>query len=162
MNLYNGYNNYGGRQRGGYGRYGGDEYPQEIPTEPPFKAYVGNLPYSFVQEDLLKIFSNFDVKDARMINDRDTGKFKGFAYVEFADADNLSKALELDGSSCGERSMWVKVVHGRTDGGGRGGYRGYDRGGRSFDRGGYRGGYRRGGGYNDRGGYGGGRFSSDQ
>lgn len=69
-----------------------------IPTEPPFKAKVGNLPYNCVQGDLEQyVFPNFKLKDLFMVRDKETDKFKGFCYVEFTSAKDLEEALELDG-----------------------------------------------------------------
>lgn len=87
--------------RGGFdharGGYGGDRPKKQLPTEPPFIAYVGNLPQGLVQGDVMKIFQDFDVKNVRLVKDRETDQFKGFCYVEFETLDDLEKALERDG-----------------------------------------------------------------
>ncbi|XP_023158655.1 eukaryotic translation initiation factor 4H isoform X2 [Ceratitis capitata] len=75
----------------------GDRPGKQLPTEPPFIAYVGNLPQGLVQGDVIKIFQDFEVKNVRLVKDRETDQFKGFCYVEFETLENLEKALECDG-----------------------------------------------------------------
>ena len=86
--------------RGGFDHvrnFGGDRPPKQLPTEPPFIAYVGNLPQGLVQGDVIKIFEHFEVKNVRLVMDRWTDQFKGFCYVEFETLENLERALECDG-----------------------------------------------------------------
>ncbi|KPU77458.1 uncharacterized protein Dana_GF19517, isoform C [Drosophila ananassae] len=87
--------------RGGYEHarsgFGGERHMKQLPTEPPFIAFVGNLPQGLVQGDVIKIFQDFEVKNVRLVKDRETDQFKGFCYVEFETLDNLERALECDG-----------------------------------------------------------------
>ncbi|KAH8408514.1 hypothetical protein KR215_006591 [Drosophila sulfurigaster] len=70
---------------------------REVPTEPPYIAFVGNLPKGLVQGDVMKIFNDFDVKNVRLIKDRETDEFKGYGYVEFETLDQLKRALSRNG-----------------------------------------------------------------
>ncbi|XP_065093132.1 eukaryotic translation initiation factor 4H-like isoform X2 [Ochlerotatus camptorhynchus] len=85
--------------RGGHdnNRYGGERTRRPLPTEPPYIAYVGNLPQGVVQGDLNRIFKDFTVKNIRLVKDKETDIFKGFCYVEFGTLEELQKALDLDG-----------------------------------------------------------------
>ena len=119
------------------------------------KIYVGNLPFSATSDSLNEMFAKFGtVESAKIVMDRDTGRSKGFGFVEMSSADEAATAIEkLNGQDHGGRSLVVneaRPMEPRTGGFGGGGGRGGDRGG---DRGG-RGGF--GGGGGDRGGRGGG------
>ena len=98
--------------------------------------YVGNLSYSVGNGDLESLFSQFgDVSRAQVIQHRDTGRSKGFGFVEMDDEDSAEKAIEeLDGSEFEGRNLTVNEARPREDrpsrgGGGGGGGGGYDGGG---------------------------------
>jgi RNA recognition motif-containing protein len=111
------------------------------------KIYVGNLPYGVGDSDLERIFEEFGtVQSAQVIMDRDTGRSKGFGFVEMGSDQEAQAAIAaLHGKEMDGRTLTVNEARPREDRGGGGG-----RGGTGGGRGGYGGG--RGGG-----GYGGGR-----
>jgi RNA recognition motif-containing protein len=121
------------------------------------KLYVGNLAYSVRDEDLNQAFSQFGaVTSAKVMMDRDTGRSKGFGFVEMgSDAEAQSAINGMNGQALSGRAIVVNEARPREPrpggfgGGGGGGGRGGFGGG-----GGGRGGY--GGGGGGRGGYGGG------
>jgi hypothetical protein len=123
------------------------------------KLYVGNLPYSVRDSDLEQAFGEFGaVTSAKVMMERDTGRSKGFAFVEMgSDAEAQAAIQGMNGQPLGGRNVVVNEARPmearppRTGGGGFGGGGGYG-GGRREGGGGYGGG-REGGG----GGYGGGR-----
>ena len=139
------------------------------------KLYVGNLPYSFRDEDLQQAFAaHGTVTSAKVMMERDTGRSKGFGFVEMGDDAQAQTAIEaMNGQQFGGRGLVVNEARpmeprpprsggggfGGGGGGGGGGYGGGAGGGRSGG-GGYGaggGGSRSGGGGG--GGYGGGRSS---
>jgi len=113
------------------------------------RLYVGNLSYGVTEADLREVFAEAgDVVDVKVVLDRDTGRPRGFAFVELGSDGEASRAIEtLNGRELQGRAMNISEARERTGGGGGGGYGG----GRS---GGYGGG---GGGGGDFGGGGGGR-----
>jgi RNA recognition motif-containing protein len=118
------------------------------------KLYVGNLPYSVSDSDLQQLFGQHgSVVSAQVIMDRDTGRSKGFGFVEMASDAEAQAAIDaLNGQQHDGRALTVNEARPKPEGGGgRGGYGGGGRGG--YGGGGGRGGYGGGGG---RGGYGGG------
>lgn len=103
------------------------------------KIYVGNLPFSATQDSLSELFGQFGaVTSTKIITDRDTGRSKGFGFVEMSDSSAADAAIEkLHGSDMGGRNLTVneaKPMEPRSGGFGGGGGRGGDRGG---DRGGF-------------------------
>ena len=113
--------------------------------------YVGNLVWDCTADDLLALFqAHGTVARAQVITDRETGRSRGFGFVEMNDDGEAQKAVEaLNGSDFKGRPLTVNEAKPREERGGGGG------GGGGGGRGGYGGG--RGGGGGGRGGYGGGR-----
>jgi RNA recognition motif-containing protein len=96
------------------------------------KLYVGNLPYSATEQELTDKFSaSGTVESAKLITDRDTGRSKGFGFIEMGTDAEAQAAIEsLNGTDYEGRPMKVneaKPQQKRTGGGGRGGYGGGNR-----------------------------------
>jgi RNA recognition motif-containing protein len=107
------------------------------------RLYVGGLPYQTTEQDLIDLFSQGgEVASAVVITDRDTGRSKGFGFVEMNDENEARAAIDrLNGTSLGSRTITVNEARERqfgSGGGGRGGYGGRDRrsGGGGYNRGG--------------------------
>jgi RNA recognition motif-containing protein len=121
------------------------------------KLYVGNLSYSVDSSALQELFSpHGTVQSAEIISDRDTGRSKGFGFVEMGSDEEAQAAIAaLNGQQHEGRALTVNEAKPREDRGGGGGGRGGFGGGRGGGGGGGRGGYGGGGG-GGRGGFGGG------
>jgi RNA recognition motif-containing protein len=100
------------------------------------KMYVGNLSYSANEDELRRIFEEHGtVVSAQVIMDRETGRSKGFAFVEMSSDQEAQAAISaLDGKEIGGRVIKVNEARPREDRGGGGG--GRDRGGYGGGRGG--------------------------
>ncbi len=116
--------------------------------------FVGNLPFRAEQEDISELFSPFgEVTSCALPLERDTGRKRGFAFVEMADEEAETKAIDaLQGAELMGRPLRINKAEPRATGGGGGGYGG---GGARRSPGGYGGGgsgagrgYGGGGGYN--------------
>ncbi len=98
------------------------------------KLYVGNLPYTATEEELSSLFGQAGtVTSVAIIKDRETGRSKGFAFIEMSNSDEAQKAISLlNGRDLGGRDLRVSIARPREGGGGgggRGGGRGQRRGG---------------------------------
>lgn len=91
------------------------------------KMYVGNLSFNTSEGDLRQKFEEFgDVASVTIITDRETGRSKGFAFVEMANAASAEKAIaDLNGKDFGGRKLTVNEARPRTErpAGNFGGYR---------------------------------------
>jgi RNA recognition motif-containing protein len=105
--------------------------------------FVAGLPYDLDDAELMEIFEKFGtIKSAKVAMDKETGKSRGFGFVEMPNDAEAKEAIEgLNDISLGKKPLVVKQAEDRPGGGGGGGSRGGSSGG-----GGYRGGG--GGGYN--------------
>jgi RNA recognition motif-containing protein len=119
------------------------------------KLYVGNLPFTTSESELRDMFAaHGDVTSASLVMDRETGRPRGFGFVEFASDDQARAAIEaLNGANLGGRNLTVNEARPREERSGGGG-RGFGGGGGGGGRGG-RGGFGGGGGGGGRGGRGG-------
>ncbi len=96
------------------------------------KLYVGNLAFSTTEEELRELFETHGpIESVSVITDRETGRARGFAFVEFEEASGAEAAMQaLDGRDVGGRTIRVNEAHerrGGRPGGGRGGGGGGDR-----------------------------------
>lgn len=73
------------------------------------KIYVGNLPFTATKESLQEVFAQFgDVQSSKIITDRDSGRSKGFGFIEMSDSSAADSAIEkLNGSDMGGRLLTV-------------------------------------------------------
>ena len=88
------------------------------------KIYVGNLPYSINDDNLRENFAAYgDVASAKVMMDRDSGRSKGFGFVEMGSSEQAEAAIQgLNGMSVGGRSIIVNISRPKEPGAG-GGYR---------------------------------------
>ncbi|PSS19148.1 Glycine-rich RNA-binding protein [Actinidia chinensis var. chinensis] len=116
-------------------------------AEVEFRCFVGGLAWATDDRSLESAFAQFgDVVESKIINDRETGRSRGFGFVTFKDEQSMRDAIEgMNGQDLDGRNITVNEAQSRGSGGGGGG-------------GGFRsgGGRREGGGYSRGGGYGGG------
>jgi cold-inducible RNA-binding protein len=116
------------------------------------KIYVGNLPFSATEDQVRELFAaHGTVESVALPTDRETGRPRGFGFVEMSQADAARAIQAVNGKDLGGRALRVNEAQDKPRGGGGGGG-----GGRSGGRGGYGGGG--GGGYGGGGGGGGGRW----
>jgi len=88
------------------------------------KIYVGNLPFSSTEADLKEVFERHGaVASVNVITDRETGRPRGFAFIEMDEASAADDAIRaLDGSDLGGRNIKVNEAQDRRGGGGGGRY----------------------------------------
>ncbi|XP_023635436.1 glycine-rich RNA-binding protein 8 [Capsella rubella] len=121
-------------------------------AEVEYRCFVGGLAWATGDQDLQRTFSEFgEVIDSKIINDRETGRSRGFGFVTFKEEKSMRDAIEeMNGKELDGRTITVNEAQSRGSGGGGGG-----RGGGGGYRSGGGGGYSGGGGYERRsGGYG--------
>lgn len=124
------------------------------------KLFIAGLPYDFDDVDLKEMFELYGVvNSAKVVMDRETGKSKGFGFIDMPDDTEARQAIEtLDGAGIKGKKLAVKEADEQNKGGGNRGGGGYGGGGNRGGGGGYGGGGNRGGG----GGYGGGGDRGDR
>ena len=85
------------------------------------KLYVGNLPFSTTEDELRELFEQYgSTESVAVITDRETGRSRGFGFVEYEDATSAEAAVSaLDGKDFGDRSLRVNEALDRREGGGR-------------------------------------------
>lgn len=91
------------------------------------RLYVGNLNFRTTGEELHELFSQAgEVENASIVEDRETGRSRGFGFVEMTTSEGAAAAIEqFNGKEFGGRTLTVSEARPRTErGGGRGGYEG--------------------------------------
>lgn len=94
------------------------------------RLFVGNLSYQTTEDDLRQLFAGVgSVSSVTLVTERDSGRSKGFAFVEMATAEEAQKAIsELNGQTLHDRSIRVDMARPREErGSGGGGGGGFDR-----------------------------------
>jgi len=126
--------------------------------------YVGNLSWSMTDDDLHNLFSQFGtVSTAKILKEKNTGRSKGFGFVEMDDEDAARNAISnLNETEVQGRKLKVNESQPRTDGGGGGGFRKSGGFGGGGGRSGGGGGYKKSGGYGSSRGNGGGYGGSSR
>jgi RNA recognition motif-containing protein len=86
------------------------------------KLYVGNLPFTATESDLRSLFeAHGSIASVNVITDRETGRARGFAFVEMEETSDATNAMRaLDGADRGGRSLRVNEAQDKRDGGGSG------------------------------------------
>lgn len=85
------------------------------------RIYVGNLPFTSTEDELRELFAAFGpVHAVKLITDRETGRPRGFGFVEMDDENAASAIESLDNTQFGGRTLRVNEAHERKGGGGRG------------------------------------------
>ncbi len=107
------------------------------------KLFVGGLSWDTTDQGLRDAFSRFgEISEAKVINDRDTGRSRGFGFVTFEESSAGESAIaEMDGKELDGKTIKVNEAQDRNDRGGGGGRRGGGGGGGGGRRGGGRGGW---------------------
>lgn len=98
------------------------------------KLYIGNLPYGTTEDDLKQLFGEFGVVlSVSIISDRDTGRSKGFGFVEMEEEAAANAAIEkLNKSTFQERMIFVSIARAREERPQGGGFGGGNRGGGGY------------------------------
>jgi cold-inducible RNA-binding protein len=88
-----------------------------VSTAMTIRIYVGNLPYTFRDEQVTQLFAPYgEVGEVHVIMDRTTGQSKGFAFVDMASDQAARKAIaELNGAQVGERTLNVSEARPREE-----------------------------------------------
>nr|GEX86761.1 glycine-rich RNA-binding protein GRP1A-like [Tanacetum cinerariifolium] len=96
-----------------------------------FRCFVGGLAWATSDRSLEEAFSQYgEIIDSKIINDRETGRSRGFGFVTFKEESSLREAIEgMNGQSLDGRNITVNEAQSRSGGGGGGGYGGRREGG---------------------------------
>jgi RNA recognition motif-containing protein len=82
---------------------------------PVARLFVGNFPWETTDDELFRFFSRYvDVAAVKITRDRDTGKSRGFAFLDLTELSDVDEALALDGYNFGGRELRVRPVREKT------------------------------------------------
>jgi len=80
------------------------------------KLFVAGIPWSMTNDALRELFSQYgEITEAIIINDRESGRSKGFGFVTFANAEDAQKALEMDGKEVDGKTLVVNIARPREE-----------------------------------------------
>jgi RNA recognition motif-containing protein len=75
------------------------------------KIYMGNLPFSYKEQELTEVFSKYgNIEDVFLVRDRNTKRLKGFGFITFDTAEAAQAALEMDNQELGGRVIKVAMA----------------------------------------------------
>lgn len=96
--------------------------------------YVGNLPFETTEDQVRQLFEEYgEIESVAMITDRDSGRFRGFCFIEMDDSSASAAIAALDGKDFAGRDLRVNEARPREDRGGGGRNRGSNRGRGGYD-----------------------------
>jgi RNA recognition motif-containing protein len=99
------------------------------------KIYVGNLSFDATEQEVRELFTEFgNIESLAMINDRDSGRFRGFAFVEMEESAANAAIKALNGKEVGGRELNVNEARPREERSGGGSYGGGNRGRNDYNR----------------------------
>ncbi|KAJ8934399.1 hypothetical protein NQ314_013440 [Rhamnusium bicolor] len=88
-----------------------EDISDKVPKDPPYIAYLSNLPYDVDEDEIALFFKNMKISNMRIPkDDRDVSKLKGFGYVEFEDRDSLLNALVIPDTTLKSRRIRIEVA----------------------------------------------------
>jgi RNA recognition motif-containing protein len=109
--------------RSAFNDFDSRNFNKQLPSSPPFVAYLGNLPHGITQGDVENLFlqNRLQIRSVRLVYDKETDMFKGFGYVEFVTLEHLTEALQMDVFIEGQKIKIDVATGKRNDRSNRGG-----------------------------------------
>lgn len=84
----------------------------KIPERPPYKAYLGNLPYEATEDEIIRFFKKLKINSVTLIRDGERGRIKGMGFAEFEDRESLIEALQQNGETLKSRTIRISLSEG--------------------------------------------------
>ncbi|KAE8751273.1 hypothetical protein FOCC_FOCC001844 [Frankliniella occidentalis] len=82
---------------------------ERVPNAPPYVAYITNIPFELIEEDIVEFFGDLMIENIRLPKNDATGKLKGYGYVEFTERQGLIEALQISDKSMKGRRIRIDV-----------------------------------------------------